>query len=123
MLNVFNCFSKFRYLNFGFTPTRPVGRAPRPPPPRISQSFRRAKFSDHTACSLFPFKSPATFKTVFAKFGLTVTMLPDIFHTHVSLKTAQKCDFCIQSQGIIPPKIRFQSPLLCDLEQKICLHA
>ena len=108
-------------LNFGFTPTRPVGLGP--PPLHESHNHFAVRNFLITLLVHFFLSSLLQLLRLFLRNLVLPLQCYLTFFTHVSLKTAQKCDFCIQSQGIIPPKIRFQSPLLCDLEQKICLHA
>ena len=66
-------------------------RVKAPPPQHFPRQFRCAKFFDSAAHWLFTFKSRASFETIFAKIGHTVTTLHDFLYMLVGLKMAQKC--------------------------------
>ena len=76
-----------------------------PPPRHFPRPFRRAKFFDRAARWLFTFKSRASYDTIFAKIGHTVTTLHDFLYKLVRPKMAQKRDFVykVNANGVFSP--------------------
>ena len=76
-----------------FNPKTAGGGLNQPPPRHFARPFRRANFFDRAARWLFTFKSRASYDTIFAKIGHTVTMLHNLLYMLVRPKMAQKHDF------------------------------
>ena len=81
------------------------GGGDEPPPRHFAQPFRRANFFDRAAHWLFTFKSRASYDTIFAKIGHTVTMLHNLLYMLVRPKMAQKRDFVykVNVNGVFSP--------------------
>ena len=75
------------------------------PPQHFPRPFRRAKFFDRNARWLCTFKSRASYDTIFAKIGHTVTTLHDLLYKLVGPKMAQKRDFVykVNANGVFSP--------------------
>ena len=87
------------------TPKTAGGGWINPPPRHFARPFRRANFFDRAARWLFTFKSRASYDTIFAKIGHTVTMLHNLLYMLVRPKMAQKRDFVykVNVNGVFSP--------------------